>query len=125
MASSEASGWGACTSPAAAALGKGFAYGTNADYGAGGNIHPPYKQHVGQRLANAALSIVYGQPINWRSPTYAAAFATAVGGGAPFPFSSFSSSSSSSVAILAFGAAVVIAAVWMLWRGLSRRRGRG
>jgi hypothetical protein len=52
-----------------------------------------------------------------------AAFATAVGGGAPFPFSSFSSSSSSSVAILAFGAAVVIAAVWMLWRGLSRRRG--
>jgi sialate O-acetylesterase len=63
----------------AAALGKGFAYGTNADYGAGGNIHPPYKQHVGQRLANAALSIVYGQPINWRSPTYASAAATTIG----------------------------------------------
>ena len=66
----------------AAALGKGFAYGTNADYGAGNNIHPPYKQHVGQRLANAALSIVYAQPINWRSPTYAAATATAVGAAA-------------------------------------------
>ena len=62
----------------AAALGKGFAYGTNADYGAGGNIHPPYKQHVGQRLANAALSIVYGQKINWRSPTYASAHATPI-----------------------------------------------
>jgi sialate O-acetylesterase len=59
----------------AAALGKGFAYGTNADYGAGGNIHPPYKQHVGQRLANAALAIVYGHKINWRSPTYASATA--------------------------------------------------
>lgn len=59
----------------ASELGKGFAWATNADYGAGGNIHPPYKQHVGQRLANAALSIVYGQKINWRSPTYASATA--------------------------------------------------
>jgi hypothetical protein len=66
----------------ATALGKGFAYATNADYGAGNNIHPPYKQHVGQRLANAALSIVYGHPLNWRSPTYAAAAATAIGGAA-------------------------------------------
>ena len=65
----------------ATAVGKGFAYATNADYGAGNNIHPPYKQHVGQRLANAALSIVYGQPINWRSPTYATATATAIGTG--------------------------------------------
>ena len=63
----------------AAALGKGFAWGTNADYGAGGNIHPPYKQHVGQRLANAALAIVYGKPINWRSPTYKSAKVTALG----------------------------------------------
>lgn len=63
----------------AAALGKGFAYGTNADYGAGSNIHPPYKQHVGQRLANAALNIVYGQEVNWRSPTYASAKATGSG----------------------------------------------
>jgi sialate O-acetylesterase len=56
-----------------------FAYATNADYGAGGNIHPPYKQHPGARLANAALSIVYNQPINWRSPTYASAVATGAG----------------------------------------------
>ena len=52
---------------------------TNADYGAGGNIHPPYKQHCGQRLANAALSIVYDKGINWRSPTYAAAAQTGSG----------------------------------------------
>jgi sialate O-acetylesterase len=56
-----------------------FAYATNADYGAGGNIHPPYKQHPGARLANAALSIVYGQNIVWRSPTYASAKATGPG----------------------------------------------
>ena len=54
-----------------------FAYGTNADYGAGGNIHPPYKQHVGERLANAAMAIVYNKPINWRSPTYSSAKAGA------------------------------------------------
>ena len=52
---------------------------TNADYGAGGNIHPPFKQHCGQRLANAALSIVYEKGINWRSPTYAAAAQTGSG----------------------------------------------
>merc|ERR1712061_571729 len=50
-----------------------FAYATNADYGAGGNIHPPYKQHPGARLATAALSIVYKQKSVWRSPTYASA----------------------------------------------------
>merc|ERR1712166_90588 len=54
----------------------GFAYATNADYGAGGNIHPPYKQHAGARLANAALAEVYGQPVNWRSPTYMSAVVT-------------------------------------------------
>ena len=48
-----------------------FAYATNADYGAGGSIHPPYKQHCGERLANAAMAIVYKQAVNWRSPTYA------------------------------------------------------
>ena len=53
------------------------AYGTNADFGAGGNIHPPYKQHVGERLANAAMAIVYNKPINWRSPTYLSAKAGA------------------------------------------------
>merc|ERR1711908_142100 len=56
-----------------------FAYATNADYGAGANIHPPYKQHPGARLANAALSMVYKQPLNWRSPTYASAHLTGTG----------------------------------------------
>merc|ERR1712217_967819 len=56
-----------------------FAYATNADYGAGGNIHPPYKQHPGARLANAALSIVYQQNTVWRSPTYASAKETGTG----------------------------------------------
>merc|ERR1719453_573550 len=56
-----------------------FAYATNADYGAGANIHPPYKQYPGARLANAALSIVYNQPINWRSPTYSSAVVTGSG----------------------------------------------
>ena len=51
------------------------AYGTNADHGAGCNIHPPFKQFPGARLARAALSIVYGVPsaAGWRSPSYAAA----------------------------------------------------
>eukprot|EP00746_Dinoflagellata_sp_MGD_P167752 gnl/MRDRNA2_/MRDRNA2_98627_c0_seq1.p1 gnl/MRDRNA2_/MRDRNA2_98627_c0~~gnl/MRDRNA2_/MRDRNA2_98627_c0_seq1.p1 ORF type:complete len:540 (+),score=86.72 gnl/MRDRNA2_/MRDRNA2_98627_c0_seq1:89-1708(+) len=56
-----------------------FAYATNADYGAGGNIHPPYKQYPGARLANAALSNVYRQGINWRSPTYKSAMQTGKG----------------------------------------------
>lgn len=56
-----------------------FAYATNADYGAGGNIHPPYKQYPGARLANAALSIVYNHQINWRSPTYSAAVMSGAG----------------------------------------------
>ena len=30
-------------------------------------------QHVGERLANAAMAIVYKKPINWRSPTYMSA----------------------------------------------------
>ena len=53
------------------------AYATNADYG--GGLHPPYKQHCGQRLANAALSMVYSKPVNWRSPTYASAEETGSG----------------------------------------------
>jgi len=56
-----------------------FAYATNADYGAGGNIHPPYKHYPGARLANAALAMVYHQAINWRSPTYSSAKATGLG----------------------------------------------
>eukprot|EP00440_Ansanella_granifera_P036161 gb/GFBE01039235.1/.p1 GENE.gb/GFBE01039235.1/~~gb/GFBE01039235.1/.p1 ORF type:complete len:533 (+),score=95.89 gb/GFBE01039235.1/:1-1599(+) len=64
---------------ASAALLSNFAYATNADYGFGGNIHPPYKQHPGARLANAALAIVYRKDINWRSPSYASATAAGLG----------------------------------------------
>jgi len=58
---------------ASGAVLKNFALATNADWGSGGNIHPIYKQHVGQRLANAARAIVYGEKVAWRSPTYKAA----------------------------------------------------
>ncbi|CAE8633239.1 unnamed protein product [Polarella glacialis] len=56
-----------------------FAYATNADHGAGDNIHPSYKQYPGARLANAALALVYNQALTWRSPSYASARATASG----------------------------------------------
>jgi len=56
-----------------------FAWATNADFGAGRNIHPPYKQHPGKRLANAALAINYQRKITWQSPTYASATATGPG----------------------------------------------
>lgn len=49
------------------------AYASNADHGAGVNIHPPYKQYPGRRLAAAALNIVYGEGNAWRHPTYASA----------------------------------------------------
>ena len=48
-------------------------YATNADHGAGCYIHPPSKQFVGKRLGDAALAIAYGEPIHWRSPSYASA----------------------------------------------------
>ena len=38
------------------------------------NIH--YYAIPGARLVNAALSIVYNQAVNWRSPTYASALCT-------------------------------------------------
>eukprot|EP00928_Gymnodinium_smaydae_P041597 TRINITY_DN2812_c0_g1_i1.p1 TRINITY_DN2812_c0_g1~~TRINITY_DN2812_c0_g1_i1.p1 ORF type:complete len:556 (+),score=67.35 TRINITY_DN2812_c0_g1_i1:229-1668(+) len=56
-----------------------FAYATNADHGSGGNIHPPYKQYPGARLANAALAMVYKHDINWRSPTYSSAVVSGEG----------------------------------------------
>jgi sialate O-acetylesterase len=45
-------------------------YATNADHGAGCNIHPPAKKFVGVRLGNSALALVYGQKLAWKSPTY-------------------------------------------------------
>ena len=53
----------------------GDAYASNADHGAGSNIHPPFKQFVGRRLTAAALDIVYGKGTAWRHPTYASAVA--------------------------------------------------
>ena len=45
-------------------------YATNADHGFGCNIHPPSKQFCAERLATAALDIVYKQPGRvWRGPT--------------------------------------------------------
>jgi len=55
------------------------AYVTNADHGSGREIHSYRKQYAGARLANAALAIVYGRPINWRSPSYAGARQTGPG----------------------------------------------
>merc|ERR1719482_1409401 len=48
-------------------------YSTNADHGAGCNIHPPPKQFCAERLGDSARALVYGQPVAWRSPTYASA----------------------------------------------------
>lgn len=48
-------------------------YGTNADHGAGCNIHPPPKQYCSARMASSALALQYGQAVVWKSPTYASA----------------------------------------------------
>lgn len=45
-------------------------YGTNADHGAGCDIHPPPKQFCAHRLANSALALKYGKEIQWRSPEF-------------------------------------------------------
>ena len=50
-------------------------YATNADHGAGCNVHPPAKQFCGERLANSALAVRYGRPVLWRSPSYKSALA--------------------------------------------------
>jgi hypothetical protein len=50
-------------------------YATNADHGAGCNIHPPSKQFCGKRLGDSALSIHYGKQKQWRSPSYQSATA--------------------------------------------------
>jgi len=59
------------------ALGPGVGYATNADHGAGCNIHPPPKQYCAARLANSALALAYKQPVTWKSPSYASAVAGA------------------------------------------------
>jgi len=48
-------------------------YATNADHGAGCNIHPPLKQICGKRLGDSALALHYGQDLSWRHPSYASA----------------------------------------------------
>ena len=42
------------------------AYATNADHGAGCNIHPPPKQYCGARLGASALALEYSLPIAWK-----------------------------------------------------------
>jgi hypothetical protein len=51
-------------------------YATNADHGAGCNVHPPTKQPCGIRLGNSALALQYNKTdIQWKSPSYAFASA--------------------------------------------------
>jgi sialate O-acetylesterase len=45
-------------------------YATNADHGAGCNIHPPPKQFCARRLAASAMAIAYGRTVAWRSPSF-------------------------------------------------------
>jgi len=53
-------------------------YATNADHGAGCNIHPPAKQWCGTRLANSALALQYGHKVAWKSPSFAASLGAVV-----------------------------------------------
>jgi len=59
---------------------KRVGYATNADHGAGCNIHPPPKQFCAKRLAKSALAIVYGHSTPRRSPNYVSANATVENG---------------------------------------------
>ena len=52
-------------------------YATNADHGAGCNIHPPPKQYCAKRLANSALALEYGDTVQWKSPTFGSEIASA------------------------------------------------
>ena len=60
-------------------------YATNADHGAGCNIHPPPKQYCGARLGNSALALAYGDARPWKSPSFKSAECTASGGPPPGP----------------------------------------
>ena len=44
-----------------------------------GSVHPRNKKLIGRRLANAALTLQYGQPMPYLSPTYAGGVASAAG----------------------------------------------
>lgn len=57
-------------------------YATNADHGAGCNIHPPPKQFCGRRLGDSALALVYSSGASWRSPSYRSATTRIEGGAA-------------------------------------------
>jgi hypothetical protein len=59
----------------------GYAIGTDIGdpLGPFGSVHPRNKKLVGRRLANAALTLQYGQPATYLPPTYASSTA---GGGA-------------------------------------------
>jgi hypothetical protein len=61
--------FGSQAQQAALALPK-VGYATNADHGAGCNIHPPPKQYCGKRLAESAMAIVYGKDVMWKSPSF-------------------------------------------------------
>lgn len=52
-------------------------YATNADHGAGCDIHPPQKQYCGKRLANSALALHYGKNVMWKSPSFYSQVASA------------------------------------------------
>merc|ERR1719401_2343211 len=52
-------------------------YATNADHGAGCNIHPHPKQYCAQRLVKSALALQYGQAIAWKSPSFKSSVASA------------------------------------------------
>lgn len=52
-------------------------YSTNADHGAGCNIHPPPKQFCAKRLAESAMAIQYGRPVVWKSPSFKSQVAAA------------------------------------------------
>ena len=51
-------------------------YATNADHGAGCNVHPPAKQYCSKRLADSTLALHYGRKIPWRSPSFASSAAS-------------------------------------------------
>jgi hypothetical protein len=55
-------------------------YATNADHGAGCNIHPPPKQYCGARLGDSALALAYGKGVAWKSPSFAGATCATDGG---------------------------------------------
>lgn len=45
-------------------------YSTNADHGAGCDVHPPPKQYCSERLVTSAMALQYNKDVMWRSPSY-------------------------------------------------------